>query len=513
MALEAKRNRVNSERSGAIVSIYQHGDDPFLPVKPGQLDLIGRRETSEAPSLTGVTVAKAMGAAGTFTINVKSNQDLRQIVEDNSWIDISLTRHEERSHVMRGLIDTISRDRHVRNGATVIDYTITGRDFQKVWEDTIIWYNRFMGENAVGGETLQAVLANSSNFGTGSVPETVQTFLSAFLKQQNGFGRATWLLPASLKGVPHSASGVNFGDDGVVRFDFDFFSDDPPRFAMLPWLYDFHDSNLWGLASEWSDPQFCELYTELRLQGRFVDATRNIADPEESRMYVVLRDRPFPTFDAPGGLEGSAWWSLPLHELTPQEVLSDSTARSGLERKNMYLFESVMRSELTGGQIQLATPLFDSGSVKRHGVRTLNTRSRYTAMPSEFVGPPRPGEDIITLTDKQRRKLRDWFALNPYFYSGALALPFGRPEIRIGHKVRILGESENENETYYCESVQHQWSPGQPIRTQLGVTRGWKGTDNSLRSALSKAVELYKVPEPQDPASGPSSLVDTIEPF
>jgi hypothetical protein len=93
--------------------------------------------------------------------------------------------------------------------------------------------------------------------------------------------------------------------------------------------------------------------------------------------------------------------------------------------------------------------------------------------------------------------------MNPYLLSGTIALGHGRPDIRVGTRIRIPGEGGDTllDETYYVEGVNHSWSLGPGIRTTLQVTRGFIGDDNMLLRAITDAGANYKVPTVGDAAA------------
>jgi hypothetical protein len=140
--------------------------------------------------------------------------------------------------------------------------------------------------------------------------------------------------------------------------------------------------------------------------------------------------------------------------------------------------------------INTLVPLTDLIDIRRHGIRRFDMQTNQTPDLSQQV------IDVIEMSKQQRYLLRDWYCLNPYFLSGTINLGVGRPDIKIGTKARILGvaEDDSDNETYYIESVSHNWSFGVGTRTMLGVTRGWIGTDNTYQEALEKAISNYGEP-------------------
>jgi hypothetical protein len=109
--------------------------------------------------------------------------------------------------------------------------------------------------------------------------------------------------------------------------------------------------------------------------------------------------------------------------------------------------------------------------------------------------------DLLGLSIVQRLQARDWYCINPYLLSGSLNLTRGFPQIHIGDRVRVPGKSPIEDRHYYVEQVGHTWQFGTSIKTALGVTRGWKGTDYSYLAAVKKLAERYEIPEPPPLAS------------
>ncbi len=158
---------------------------------------------------------------------------------------------------------------------------------------------------------------------------------------------------------------------------------------------------------------------------------------------------------------------------------------------NTFIVAPQVQQEL-GNFVDIIAPLIDTEDVKRHGVRKFDVHTRYAATDA----------DLLTMTQTQRQRLVEWHVLNPYFLSGQIALGTGRPEIHIGQRVRIpqegasvLGEfNQREEETYYVEGVAHDWRFGEAIKTRLGVTRGWRGTDESLLQKIEELSSDYLSP-------------------
>jgi hypothetical protein len=102
---------------------------------------------------------------------------------------------------------------------------------------------------------------------------------------------------------------------------------------------------------------------------------------------------------------------------------------------------------------------------------------------------------------EQRSYLCEWYCLNPYMLSGTLTTAHGRPDVKIGTRVRVPDSldnlQENKDHSFYVETVSHNWRFGASTKTSLGVTRGWIGTDASYLDAMEKAFKRFDVQPPK----------------
>lgn len=480
-----------SETSGVDVTIYSFGDDPVFPGPTGPIPQSGRSARDEDPTVVSANWQKQIGpAAGYFHVQVKANRRtafLQRIVDDD-WLDLTFIRNGRRYHQVRGLIDTIREDTVVVDGATERVYNIRGRDHGKVWEQTQVYFNRFIGEN-VGGSALLRVFAASNPDVFGDVAQTVRAFLVQFLKEVGDQGTGTfWTLPP---GIPGVGSNSRFTD--VVEFVTDNgghvggvgYTNRPARVAFNPNFLDPQGNNLWYLAQQWSDPAYCELYTELVNRDTLaVPGPGEEFTPDNAAVAVIVRDRPLPYGDDPRAESG--WFRLPLVEVAAQDIDSNaSVGRGGEERYNAYFVKGKAFAEYASANVDLVSPLVDVEDIKRHGFRRFDTTSNYVP----DLARNGSWRDFIT---HQRAQIRDWHSLNPYLLNGYLPLARGFPDIRVGTRVRVLGSSgDREDQTYYVEGVTQDWRLPEGMRTTLQVSRGWVGTDDSLIQALVAARRRY----------------------
>jgi hypothetical protein len=434
--------------------------------------MLGRKnDAGQQVAITRMSYSWDLGeAAPAFSVDYKDPENLFPIdtyFVDDDWCDLAVTRHGQPYHLARGILDgPPALTESVNGDATTRTFRLSGRGFGAVWDKTPIYFNAAIGELA----ELNAIqaLASSNALGKGAPSTIVDGFLFYFLRQlQDSSVGVTWEFPA---GIPNINKGDLFLD--AVTLQADTTADQPERFAVLPGFYpDFEGNTLWDLAQEWSDPQFNEMIPSLINQRSFGRPLPNeTLGVEDSAMAVLLRRRPFPW-------EGDTdtWFGLETVEITPQDVETKSIRKNGSERYNNFVVKTKGYASFLGVLQQVLTALINQTDIRRHGLRRFESTSNY-------VGS---GDDnLLGVLESQRQMLRDWFGLNPYFWSGELELGRGFPEILPGYRLRLLGPSPDDQITFYVEGVEHSWSLTRGLRTTVTVTRGWKGTDQSYKTAL-----------------------------
>lgn len=468
-----------SETTGVEVRFYPQGGDP-VAIEQESFQPTGRLRHDLAPSIITVNTNDQLGApSGSWSVTLKEGKrhhvrGLFDELVDDDWIDISFFRFGKRWHVVRGLIDDVRRSRAVGRG-TSRTWTISGRTFGSIWEKTPIWFNVYTDEN-VSGSVSQQVFSSVENV-LGAPNEAVEGFLAGFLRELGGRGRATWVMPKNMPGV---------SDTFYDSFDSNYFGyPNEPKLTAINSNWLCPQGTLWSLAKEWSDPMFNELllglYNKDDQRPDFYLQPGEELTVNQSRMFVILRERPFPTITK--GMQ-SPWFALPTWVIPRQMIAADSVGKSGMERYNaFFVAPQLIQEVLPEAGIDLVAPLWDPDDIAKHGLRRFDVTTKFTS----------PSADLAGLSSAQRLKVRDWYCLNPHFLNGSFNLAIGIPGIRVGVRLRVKGsQSSNEDETYYVETVSHNWAFGSGVKTALGVTRGWVGTDNSLMSALSKVTFNYR---------------------
>lgn len=491
-----------SETSRAEAIFYTKGEEPVLrQFSAGSRRFDGRFATDEErPSLIACRTSKTLGGgAGTFSLQVKAQRtdtfDLAEAVVEDDWIDIVFTRHERRFHVMRGLVDDVRPVRQVGSkGATSTIYNITGRDFQKIFEITPVWFDTLLADapNAAASRIFQ----ENGGFFLGPVNTTVNNLLAGFFDEVAGSTLSVWDLPTDLPGVVDGHFRVSTPDSPeTVLFIDKFFTNDPERGSPIyaarfnPGL----STYLWPLVMQYSDPPLVEVYCDLAVDNEnpyFQDDVE--VDVEGTRMAVFCRDRPFPTFSRlnvfPNPDQGPWFTQIPEYRITKQQGDNFQVGRSGADRKNAFFASPLLVQELGRGYFNLLRPLADPDDIRRHGFRRMDISSIY------FSTDDSVENGLLNMSVGYRELARDYHCLNPLLLNGTIRLGYGRPDIHVGGKLVCEDTSgdENKRETYYIEGVTHDWTYETGTKTSLVVTRGWVGPESRLLSTLEQTIERYQ---------------------
>lgn len=476
-----------SETDRCEVIVYTGGPERGMDrPRAGEIRFEGVTDRDDAPALVACETSKKMGAAaGKFSFKAKLKKsdevDFRNLLAEDDWVDLIFTKFDRRHHVMRGLIDDVRKEESVTDGATTITYVVSGRDFGKIFEVTPIWFDRVTENEFTGGAANRLSFLETDN-----PADTVFKILVGFLQEQQEKGRANWELP----NMPGITSGTFV--DSVFFHDSDFRNVPNRSSAINPNYFSPYRNYVWPLAVAWSDAPLCELYVDLArggsLRNYYLEEDEE-ADRDQTAMAVYFRDRPYPTFEKEEQIEDGPYFKrLPVFTVPPQAIESSSIGRGGIERYNGYF----VAPKLYGGEagsalLDMQVPLINDEDILRHGFRRMDIVTRYIARAAT--------EPLGFTSRKYRRMIRDYHCMNHLLYNGRFQM-HGRPDIRIGGRLRIPQTTPEETETYYIEGVSHRWDFRSGIRTGVDVTRGFVGTDTQLVSTLEEIIDQYTTAVP-----------------
>lgn len=486
-----------SETTGCEIIFYRQ-KDPIILTPEGVFPLDGTGPVSANPSLISCSTSKTMGrAAGTWTAQFKVPSTIENFfteLNDDDWVDVVFTKNGRRFLAMRGLVDSVRRVRQIAgNGATTEQWTVNGRDFGKIYEATPLTVDIY----DLGDETSAAL--SYQLFGVTeeilrSREAAVRAFLYGFFEETGNLGvgsgnagRRLWTIPPT---VPNTI-------DNSVAASVEFFTQDLDTSESLAannpvTFLEGAGSNgrLWDTAQQVADPDFTELFVDV-LNGATSAPNKQDEElpPEDAIMSVIYRDRPHPTLERSSS--ENLYFNLREYVIPRQEFTQLDVGRNGDERFNFFVVSAALFQEQLDNTIGIQKPLRDNNSISKHGIRRYITSTDWV-----------PQGVFDEYVQRINRIARDWYAVNPYLLSGRGSFGSGRPDIRIGTRLVIPGDEPAKNEQYYIEQVDHNWSFGPGLRTNVSLTRGFRGTEKEYFELIEKIAGQYVEPGQPTPAAG-----------
>lgn len=491
--------------------IYRYGKAP--------LDLRARADAASGLQGFGfiqrASTSKGLAgaAAGTWSLSIKSRYEVTEEISPGDWIVIWWSVNGIPYHGTMGRVIDIRREKSSTDGATVTSWSLSGKDFVDVIDRTQVWfddYNDFASN--VGGKILGARF----NFVPGGTPDAVvENILDAWLGSflgGNGLIGGGWVMPTGwplrdprsdlavggksfdtyfadgLRMLVQDGKGrghvVNVGDTAVdanaaVRGEEaqeQAITMTTRTVTLRGEMYDesslFRPATGTGLAQTvlaWSNPLLNEL---------FFDVNPSLSAPDEPTPCVFLREKPYVTT-----LERGPWFSLPLHEVTPQDVLTSNVGMTDEERINaIYLYAANIGGSAQD-QYAVTRPGYSQKSLQRHGIRKIEEGTRF----AKITGRPWDMEVAEWLG-----LLACWYGPNHRLLNGSVTLRRVFPQIRVGHRIAIGDRNSVQRETYYVESVSHTWTFPQGGTTSLQVTRGYIGSDDKIMRVVADEAQQFQ---------------------
>lgn len=537
------------------VSIYPtDGPKPeaskSLEYYPSEGGILGSEYTFETEATEGSVAALSetpmlVGLNYTHTINTPSSacalqiktrgeaaEALLEFLSPNSWIDVSILQHEKSNHIFRGRIQGTQiaiRAGDIGGKSSETVFNVSCRGFGHILTQTQVYYD-IVSEGLKLAGAYSRILISPDNFR--DLTSTLESLLKGFLDKdtERGTGRPQWrlpdALPANYVGSLASVGGSSVARPFVDRLNFfpknetRAFQNYPQREASraLSWLSAAKGGeNLWSILQKWNDNPLVDLYTDLvdAETGQYLREGQPTT-PNDTAMSVILRDKPFPTGTRQGTKSlrmGEQFWFdekddeypngyLPVYHVAFTDLSSYNVARSDAARKNAFFVSPTLTQGLTGTLLDQMAPLWSLEDIEIHGLRSLYYTTPYLI---DLYTAMKENKDYIELIEIYRERLRDFACLGADYYSGKIETAFGRPDIRVGGKLKIQGSapymatmtesptSDERVEIYHIDQVRHTWSPVRGMRTELTITRGVRGDDTKRVNMLSSKVREFTV--------------------
>lgn len=471
--------------------VYRHDADP--------IEFVGDVDTAK-PSIVGVSTSKSLAGVGTFTLTMKAPRRflVSEEIQSGDWIVWWWEINGRAYHGTFGPITNVGRSRTSVGGATAVEFPVTCADFTRVIERTQVWFDDFSDyETNVGGKITGSRMGYTP---TGSPDAVIENVLDAFLGKSGIIGGA-WVPPRGMdwigeyfvQGLKISVSSTLGGADQphFVGGDHSLLSTKlrngvevlapgtpllrgevfGPEIAMFnPAPGTMLMQHVAGLSNDLLNEVFYDVLTEAEDLGAL-----NVAEPVPC---ISVRERPFP--NQTDGLS-SPWWKLPTVRRARNEgLLSDSVTSSDDERINLILLYGSSLGTGVLDQYALHPPSYHRNDIARHGIRKFERSTPFAGF-----GESPSGTTWTKELETWCSLVASWYGLNHRWLAGSMSFAGVIPDARVGRRFIVDDDNDEEREQFYIESVAHQWRYPSAGSTSVGVTRGWRGTDEALVGAVA----------------------------
>ncbi len=475
---------VRSERSGASLSIYgftrpvlgaySRGVGPSPPTAR-------RVDGTDGLELVTLSCVTSMGAGSGWqaTLKYPATFDPMEEIELGAWVYVSFLRDGVEYVTCIGRLTQRSIQEASAGGATTRSCFLGGGGFELVWKQTKWWFNvlrRSTPENATNALIKQV----GNEYLLGSPRDNVDAILTKYLAIMGSFDRAPYALPYTMPASGDTVlAALVLDDSGYDATTLPVTQ--PIASAAYP------NVDLWSLAQEYQDGMFTELLADVLPAGGIAAYAQSPdmaagLPPQKAEMTLVFRDKPFPLVSAGLGTRrgrASPYFSLPTHYIDRADIPTLSFAASEEETFNTFSFANVGSQEGVRSAIEAQYVQWNTDLLREQGLLKLDATSMYYS------------NDLTRQYDYNRKRVRDWYCLGRLQFSGSVMLARGYPQIKVGSRVVIRGDTPAENVTLYVESVRHMWRAGGGMQTTLDVTRGYRGTDAQHLARLESEAREY----------------------
>lgn len=429
-------------------------------------------------------------ASGVFSLILLPSKNWLQVVRPGDWIAISLSQKGTSDKEVRclGIIDRVAQTEVVQpDGIRAVTYNISGRDYGKVFESYMVYFEQYdpnaATQKVLLGEAGVLSLVGRSNE---SISELIRVFLGGAIESATGTKTQldAFRIPSQLS-KDFGGNGSNkFADILKIKLD------DIPGTKTIRGDF-LQDGTLWDTMLLYSNNLVNELYVEhTRSDGEIIDT------PDDNRLVARLFDKPLvlPTltlriypftnkdFEVPSPFDGVArtFQSLETVEITGDDIFNSNIGISDRDMLNyILLYPDIMAANgAAPGIAQLINsspkfPFLNLGLIRRHGLRMYRHGMSFVDIgtgsnPPEIIH----GWNILA---------KHWFLENHNLETGTIMI-VGKTDMRVGKRLVINNAKLNNNKEFYIEAVSDEWSyPGQWTQT-LQLTRGksFDGLDSEL---------------------------------
>uniref|UniRef100_A0A7C5VJD6 Uncharacterized protein n=1 Tax=Thermus caliditerrae TaxID=1330700 RepID=A0A7C5VJD6_9DEIN len=237
-----------------------------------------------------------------------------------------------------------------------------------------------------------------------------------------------------------------------------------------------YEGTLWGFLEAFGERPLHEVYTAVLPEDRLrlLRGQKRVGKafgPDRARAVVVVRPAPFPHGLPGGGASLGDWPRLPLHDLTPEDFMSEPAQEhtadwdDGEVANVFFVYPRALPLDETF-VMTYAPAIINLDSWRRYGYRPLTWATWLWGANAPKEAAPEFFRRLNWRLAGQRNRMDE--------YAGAELTLRLSPHIRPGERVRVenrLGDATSVF-LYYVEEVRHAFSPTGARTTTLKVSRG-----------------------------------------
>lgn len=202
--------------------------------------------------------------------------------------------------------------------------------------------------------------------------------------------------------------------------------------------------------------------------------SQGIGNEKSGRVLYNYQDAGIATL-APVGCQfadGKPQKHLDVVKIFTSDMTDSDVARSDADIFNLFeLYSEAPNIEMWKFELAEILPILTPVSIRRHGMRLRTANTKFANYSRDQLC--HSGGSAIDNSTTRRNLVRwallmdHWYQHNIEYLSGTINLR-GMPEIRVGYRLDWV----DRHESYYVESVNHQWSFPGVMRTTVQVSRG-----------------------------------------
>jgi len=449
------------------------GSGIFMNIIPSDVDNLKTEKYQLYDDIVSFSYSKSLSSpAGTFQCKILATRDYSKLISPGDWVQIYLTTSKDKKHKrVIGNVDRISLEEFINeDGMREIYFSISGRDFGKIFQDTTIWFNPYTLDQ------YKAVILNKINKPGGPPNVLIKNIIDLFLNDAESVADCSTSMNYWYIG---DRFAQELGQSGHPQFadliDMSDFSVEQPGFKAIPVLN--VQGNVWsvlkGISNEVINTMFTELY-ENKDTGELLP-----------KLYFGVRPYCFRSFTSEIIPTIQYFLDLPSAVVDAKEIIGASIGLNDHDRLNMFFLRLQEQPYYKSQEAKVFyTQGIDLDSIKRSGLRLFSRNIDY--------GIIQGGTVDSELYSEYMRLVSTWYKANHLLENGTFTI-LGNPEIRVGRRLVINNSKMYPNRQYLIESYTDSWSFGDVWRQQVEVTRGITLENESEKYAYQSQAGLFNV--------------------